>query len=63
MWLKLFFDVRKGTKEACRASCFGTLSDLAQTTSRCDRFIRDEVADSIKYFDPPPGSEAEPSPT
>lgn len=58
MWLKLFFDVRKGTKEACRASCFGTLSELVQATALSGRFIRDEVSDIIQYFDPPTGSEA-----
>ncbi|CAM9266723.1 unnamed protein product [Scytosiphon promiscuus] len=51
LWLSLFFRVREDTKEACQASCFGVLSDLARAAeAQPDSRILAQVRDSIQLL-------------
>lgn len=51
LWLSLFFRVREDTKEACQASCYGVLVDLAKAAeAQPDGRILAQVRDSIQLL-------------
>lgn len=49
MWLKLFFEVRKDTRDACKASCWGALTDLERIVD--EKSEEEMKADLLKSMD------------